>query len=99
MFFILGGKIKRLKTCSHEILLTFSNQCLNNCRMMIFTIQNVVWPNYYRSLVNRIIDSNALYVLFLFVFVGLRSMSTAMVIAGRDLTTLFLGRLEQAVDQ
>ena len=37
----------------------------------------------------------------LFVFVALRPMSTAMVIAGRSvhLTTLFLGRLEQAVNQ
>ena len=37
----------------------------------------------------------------LFVFVALRLMSTAMVIAGRSvhLTTLFLGRLEQAVNQ
>ena len=41
-------------------------------------------------------------VLFVFVFVALRPMSTAMVIAGRSvhLTTLFfLGRLEQAVNQ
>ena len=38
---------------------------------------------------------------FLFVFVALRPMPTAMVIAGRSvhLTTLFLGRLEQAVNQ
>ena len=38
---------------------------------------------------------------FCFVFVALRPMSTAMVIAGRSvyLTTLFLGRLEQAVNQ
>ena len=37
----------------------------------------------------------------LFVFVALRPMSTAMVIAGRSvhLTTLFLGRLEQAFKQ
>ena len=37
----------------------------------------------------------------LFVFVALRPMSTAMAIAGRSvhLTTLFLGRLEQAVNQ
>ena len=37
----------------------------------------------------------------LFVFVALRPMSTAMVIAGRSvhLTTLFLGRLEQAVNK
>ena len=36
-----------------------------------------------------------------FFFVALRPMSTAMVIAGRSvhLTTLFLGRLEQAVNQ
>ena len=57
MFFkILREKIKRLKTCSHEILLSFSNQCL------LFTIQNVAWPNYYRSLVNIILDNKALYV-------------------------------------
>ena len=37
----------------------------------------------------------------LFVFVALRPMSTAMVIAGRSvhLSTFFLGRLEQAVNQ
>ena len=37
----------------------------------------------------------------LFVFVALRPKSTAMIIAGRSvhLTTLFLGRLEQAVNQ
>ena len=38
----------------------------------------------------------------LFVFVALRPMSTAMVIAGRSVhltTHLFLGRLEQAVNQ
>ena len=29
-FKILDGKIKRLKICSHEILLSFSNQWLNN---------------------------------------------------------------------
>ena len=41
------------------------------------------------------------HTVFFFVFVGLRPMSTAMVIAGRSvhLTTLFLGRLEQAVNQ
>ena len=27
-----------------------------------FTIQNVAWPNYYRSLVNIILDNKALYV-------------------------------------
>ena len=30
--------------------------------MIIFTIQNVAWPNYYRSLVNIILDNKALYV-------------------------------------
>ena len=30
--------------------------------MIIFTIQNVAWPIYYRSLVNRISDNKALYV-------------------------------------
>ena len=37
----------------------------------------------------------------LFVFVALRPMSTAMVIAGRSvhLTTLFPGQVEQAVNQ
>ena len=63
MFFdILGVKIKRLKTYSHEILLTFINQCLLNCIMVIFTVRNVAWPNDYRSLVNRILDNKALYV-------------------------------------
>ena len=39
--------------------------------------------------------------MLLFVFVALRPKSTAMVIAGRSvhLTTLLLGRLEQAVNQ
>ena len=42
-----------------------------------------------------------LYVDWLVGFVALRPKSTAMVIAGRSvhLTTLFLGRLEQAVNQ
>ena len=30
--------------------------------MLIFNIQNVAWPNYYRSLVNIILDNKALYV-------------------------------------
>ena len=29
--------------------------------MLISTIQNVVWPNYYRNLVNGILDNKALY--------------------------------------
>ena len=42
-----------------------------------------------------------LNIVCLFVFVALRPMSTAMVIAGRSvhLTHFFLGRLEQAVNQ
>ena len=31
--------------------------------LLTFTIQNVAWPNFYRSLVNRICDSKALYVI------------------------------------
>ena len=30
--------------------------------MIIFTMQNVAWPNYYRSLVNIILDNKAPYV-------------------------------------
>ena len=30
--------------------------------MIIFTMQNVAWQNYYSSLVNRNIDNKALYV-------------------------------------
>ena len=61
MFFkILDGKIKHLNTCSHEILFSFRNDAYK--LRIIFTIQNVAWPNYYRSLVNIILDNKALYV-------------------------------------
>ena len=33
-----------------------------NAQMIIFTIHNVAWPNYNRSLVNIILDNKALYV-------------------------------------
>ena len=29
--------------------------------MLISTIQNVVWPNYYRNIVNEILDNKVLY--------------------------------------
>ena len=40
-FIMLDGKVKCEKTCSHEILLCFSNHCLYN--MLIATMQNVEW--------------------------------------------------------
>ena len=59
-----------------------------------FPIRSLIW-----SPGSGIIRGNLFVCLF--VFVALRPMSTAMVIAGRSvhLTTLFLGRLEQAVNQ
>ena len=65
--------------------------------MLLFLLVHVilVWWN------NLVLVSSNLYLEKLVGFVALRPKSTAMVIAGRSvhLTTLFLGRLEQAVNQ
>ena len=71
--------------------------CLNHCSLQhLLTGGPLILLTHFKALF-MIVNVFCLF----FVFVALRPMSTAMVIAGRSvhLTTLFLGRLEQAVNQ
>ena len=46
----------------HEVMRSYlDKQTMLIYLMIISTIQNVVWPNYYRNIVNGIPDNKALY--------------------------------------
>ena len=70
--------------------------------IMLVVSRCTVSLNNYSTMYMYMVHSIPLACSFVFVcFVALRPKSTAMVIAGRSvhLTTLFLGKLEQAVNQ
>ena len=58
---MLDGKVKCLKK---RAVISYSVLTINAyiTDMLISNIPNLAWPNYYRSLVNRILDNKALYV-------------------------------------
>ena len=46
------------RNCSHELLLSF-NANIDDANVHY---KNMAWPNYYRNLVNGILNNKALYV-------------------------------------